>query len=99
MGAIKENNYTLKETELFAIGRAIAHPARVKMITELLYDRAYRNTDLSKLFGMAPSSIKKHIDKLKDAELVGISYSFHYYEVSLSPKGRRWGELFLNGPK
>lgn len=98
MGAIKENVYSKEETELFMIGRAIAHPARVKMMIDLLAESTYRNTDLSKLFGMAPSSIKKHIEMLKDAELVGINYSLHYYEISLSPKGRKWSELISKGP-
>jgi len=97
MGALKDFNYSLEETVIFSVARAAAHPARVRIITELLTDRPYRNTDLSKIFQMAPSTIKKHIDMLKDAELVKVTYHLHYYDVALNEKGKKWSELFLQG--
>lgn len=97
MGAIKENKYSFKETELFAIGRAIAHPARVKMITELLCDNAFSNTELSKQLQLSGPSVKAHVDKLNDAELIQVEYFVHFYLISLSEKGKKWSELFRAG--
>lgn len=96
MGAIKENNYTFEETELCTIGRAIAHPARVKMITELLYDNAFSSADLTKQLRLGPS-VKAHIEMLKDAEFVHVEYFVHFYLISLTKKGRKWSEIFRAG--
>lgn len=97
MGAIKENVYTHDETNLFYVARAFAHPMRIRIITELLVDRPYRNIDFVKMLGMAKPTIKAHIDMLKDAELVRVEYYLHFYEISLNRKGRKWSELFLEG--
>lgn len=94
MGAIKENNYTFEETELCIIGRAIAHPARVKMITELLYDNAFSSTDLTKQLRLSGPSVKAHIEMLKDAEFIQVEYFVHFYLISLTEKGRKWSEIF-----
>ena len=94
MGAIKENNYTLEETQLFTIGRAIAHPARVKMITELLYDNAFSNTDLSKQLKLSGPSVKAHVEMLKAAGFIRVEYFVHFYLISLTKKGRKWSEIF-----
>ena len=94
MGAIKENFYTENETNLFYAARAFAHPARVKILTELLTERSYRNTDLSKILRLSTVAIHNHIEMLKDANMIVITYSMHYYEIGLSSKGEKWAELF-----
>lgn len=99
MGAIKENLYTIEESSLFYVARAFSHPARVKIMTELLLDQPYRNTDLAKILDYSCPTIKDHLEKIKDAELVSVKYSMHYYEISLNEKGRYWSELFLKGLK
>ncbi len=95
MGAIKENDYSFQETNLFYVARAFAHPVRIRIITELLSERPYRNIDFVRLLGMAKPTIKAHIDMLKDAELVSVEYYLHYYDISLNRKGMKWCELFL----
>lgn len=99
MGAIKDNFYTSEESNLFYVGRAFAHPARVKMITELLVEMPNRNIDLARILHLSSPTIKDHVEKLKDAELVNVNYFMHYYEISLNEKGRYWSELFLNSLK
>ncbi len=96
MGAIKDNFYTLEESNLFYVGRAFAHPARVKMITELLTEMPYRNIDLARILKFSKSTMHSHIEMLKDAGLVSISYSMHYYIIELNEKGKEWSDLFLS---
>lgn len=96
MGAIKENNYTQSELNLFLIARAFAHPARIKMLTELLIHRSYRNIDLAQILKLSKPAVKNHIQMLKDAELIQIEYSVHFYRVNLSHHGLEWGNLFLS---
>lgn len=99
MGAIKENSYTIEETNLFYVARAFAHPARIRIITELLVENSYRNTDLAKILKLSKSTIHGHINMLKDAGIISIVYGMHYYNVELNAEGREWGELFLTKKK
>jgi hypothetical protein len=91
MGAIKANEYTSDEWDVSIIARAISHPARVKMIKQLKHAQSYRNIDFSKLLGMTKSTVKEHLDKLDDADLINITYLPHCYIVSL--KAERIGRL------
>ena len=87
MGAIKSNdNYTEEDWNLSLIGRAIAHPARIQIIKTLRKHRHYRNIDFALELNMTAASVNEHIEKLKDAELVGIKYHPHFYRISLNPK-------------
>lgn len=87
MGAIKSNdNYTEEDWNLSLIGRAIAHPARIQIIKTLRKHRYYRNIDFASELNMTASSVNEHIEKLKDAELIGIKYYPHYYCISLNAK-------------
>lgn len=95
MGAIKENNYTEKELNLFLIARAFAHPARIKLLTELLQHRSYRNIDLAYILKLSRPAVKNHIQMLKDADLISIEYSVHFYRVHLNKNGVMWSNLFL----
>lgn len=96
MGAIKENSYTIEETNLFYVARDFAHPARIRIITELLFEKSYRNTDLSKFLQLSKSTIHGHVNMLKDAGIISIVYGMHYYNVELNAQGREWAEFFLS---
>lgn len=94
-GAIKENPYTDLQYEISSVGRALAHPVRIKILEMFVKDNyPIRNIDLAKMVFMAPSSIKDHLDKLNDAKLISIRYDKHYYEVNLSENGRYWCNRF-----
>lgn len=87
MGAIKSNdNYSEQEWQLAKIARALAHPARIQMVRALRQNGQYRNIDFAAILNMAPSSVNDHVEKLKDAELVGIEYQSHFYLISLNHK-------------
>jgi hypothetical protein len=83
MGAIKPNDYTEQDIQLSLTARAIAHPARIRMIKILREHRTYRNIDFTQLLNLSKPSVASHVEKLKDAGLVGIEYFPHHYLISL----------------
>ena len=82
MGAIKSNNFTTEEKTLYLFHRALAHPVRIRMLNKLK-ERSYRNVDFSFELNLSTSTVKDHIDKLKDSDLVQIEYFVHHYSISL----------------
>ena len=87
MGAIKDNNYSNSDIKIAQIGKAIGHPARKLMIAHLLEYGSSRNIDFSCSLNMSPSTIKEHVQFLKDADLVTIKYRMHHYDIYLNPNG------------
>jgi len=87
MGAIKSNNYTQREQDLFLIARAFAHPARIRIMKMLHSGMGLRNVDLSVELNLSKKTIKEHVDMIKDAKLIRIDYFMHYYLISLNSDG------------
>jgi DNA-binding MarR family transcriptional regulator len=83
MGAIKPNDYSQNDINLSLIARAMAHPARIRIIRILREEKYYRNIDFSTRLNLSTVAVKDHIDKLKDAGLVGIHYLPHHYIIFL----------------
>jgi DNA-binding transcriptional ArsR family regulator len=84
MGAIKSNNYSEINVQLSLITRALAHPARIEMIKTLRSHPSFRNIDFVDSLNLSRPTIKDHVEKLKDAELVSIAYFPHHYEICLT---------------
>lgn len=84
MGLIKPNNYSDKELEFSRIGRAIAHPARNRIIELLLEYHFVRNIDLAAYLNLSQAMVTKHIDTLKDAKIVTCIYHVHYDQLTLN---------------
>lgn len=83
MGAIKPGNYSIEEVLISKFGRAIAHPARAKIIRLLLNKEQFRNIDLSKKLQLSFSSVHNHIQVLKDADIIDVEYLPHEYMLKL----------------
>jgi predicted transcriptional regulator len=83
MGASKENNYTHEEVLISQFGRALAHPARSRMINLLKENKSFRNADMCKELKMGVSSVHAHIKILKEADLIHIEYTTHEYHITL----------------
>lgn len=83
MGARKDYNYSHEEITGSQFGRAIAHPARFKMIKILLNYGSFRNVDMCRELQMNVSSIHRHIEILKQADLIHIEYAKHEYHITL----------------
>lgn len=96
MGAVKDLDYLEKEISLSLYFRAIAHPARVKIITQL-YDekKACRNIDLTKFLNLSRTTVKNHLDMMKEAGILTITYFPHHYEITLNDRGMRFAEIAL----
>lgn len=83
MGARNNKNYSHEEFTGSQFGRAIAHPARFKMIQILKNKGTFRNVDMCAILKMKPSSVHQHIEFLKDADLIHLEYAQHEYHVTL----------------
>ena len=84
MGASKDNNYTHEEVLMSQFGRAMAHPARSRMIINLLKEnKSFRNTDMCKELKMGVSSVHAHIKILTEADLIHVEYATHEYHITL----------------
>lgn len=96
MGAIKSNDYDRLEMDLSLIGRAVGHPARVKIL-KLLKEQILecRNVDLASYLKFSKPNVKRHLDFLNDAGMIEVEYFVHYYNVRLSSKGKRIADLVL----
>jgi DNA-binding transcriptional ArsR family regulator len=70
MGASKLKIFTSDEKEYALIGRAIAHPARIR-IMNILKERPYvRNCELTTDLQLCKKSIHDHLKKLEEAALI-----------------------------
>lgn len=83
MGAIKPGNYSTEEVLISKFGRALAHPARAKIIRLLMQKEQFRNVDLSETLQLSFSSVHNHIQVLKDADIVDVDYLPHEYMLKL----------------
>ncbi len=70
MPATKTRIFTKFEKELALIGRALAHPARIRILN-LLEESAYvRNCDLSTSLQLHKTTVHDHVKKLEEARLI-----------------------------
>jgi len=95
MGAIKTNNYSEKEQELYLIARAFANPARIRMVQLLKNGSELRNIDLCEALNLSKPTVKSHIRMLNEAGLLNIQYLMHCYKISLNDKGNLNTDLIL----
>ena len=64
------NDRAFSEDELGALCKALAHPARVRMIRILLAKGVCISGDLAEEFSLAPSTVSEHLRILKEAGFV-----------------------------
>ncbi|AEA45854.1 winged helix-turn-helix domain-containing protein [Fluviicola taffensis] len=84
MPTIKPLDYTPKQISISLLGRAIAHPCRVKMIELLIKYPKLTNKDLAEILHLSKSAIHTHLIKLWDAGLINVSYSPHSLCVEIT---------------
>jgi DNA-binding transcriptional ArsR family regulator len=81
MAASKKKSFTFEENEIALIGRAYAHPARVRIL-KILGENGYtRNCDLVAILGLDKSTIHDHVKKLEDAGLIKIEFNLNSFYV------------------
>jgi predicted transcriptional regulator len=70
MGATKTEIFTEKQNKLAIMMKAMAHPARIAIIQQLLKANACICGDIVNELGLAQATISQHLKELKNAGLI-----------------------------
>lgn len=70
MGATKTNLFTREQNELANMAKAIAHPARIAILQQLVRMNACICGDLVDELGLAQATISQHLRELKMAGII-----------------------------
>jgi DNA-binding transcriptional ArsR family regulator len=84
MGATNLQPYTNEEILLATFNKALAHPARVKMMRLLQQQKSFRNCDMANVLNLSQSTIHRHIYALHQAGFVHLEYADKQYFVTLN---------------
>lgn len=77
MGLTKDNNYSTDQIKFSQLGKAIGHPARVKILDLLNTEKIIRFEQLHGLLNLGQPTIRVHLEKLKDLNLINEAYIYH----------------------
>jgi len=91
MGLTKTEIFTDEQNELAVMLKAIAHPARISILQQIIKANACICGDLVDELGLAQATISQHLKELKNAGLIkgtieGVSVCY-----CIEPKA--WGKL------
>lgn len=75
MGTVKHFNYSDEIISISLLGRALAHPCRVKIIELLVENKELNNLYFTQYFGVAKSTVHDHLVKLWQAGLIEVNSS------------------------
>src|ERR1700761_6664949 len=97
MGTTKSEIYTDEQNKLAVQLKAIAHPARIAILQELIKANACICSDLVDELGLAQATISQHLKELKNAGLIqgtieGVSVCY-----CIEPKAWKNLQKELNG--
>lgn len=103
MGTTKTDLFTKKQNEIAAMAKAIAHPARIAIIQELLKANACICGDLVNELGLAQATISQHLKELKNVGLIQGTVEGTSICYCINPKTwelykRQFAELFKQAP-
>jgi len=70
MGITRADLFTDRQNELAAAAKALAHPARIAILEQLVTANACVNSDLVKELGLAQATVSQHLRELKDAGII-----------------------------
>jgi ArsR family transcriptional regulator, arsenate/arsenite/antimonite-responsive transcriptional repressor len=73
MGASKTELFTSEQNELAAIAKALAHPARIAIIEQLIISNNCLCGDLVNELPLAQPTISQHLKELKQAGIIKTS--------------------------
>ena len=96
MPASKAKNFSLREQELAILGRAISHPARVRIL-DILDSKLYtRNVDLITSLQLSKASVQNHVKKLEEAKLVSVKFAMNSFYITKSEGAKEKIKDYLN---
>lgn len=84
MGSTKNFDYSEKNVSISLLGRALAHPCRVKIIELLIDHKELNNLYFTHYFGMTKSTIHDHLVKLWQANLIEVNSSQFGTAISMN---------------
>lgn len=70
MGLTKTDLFTPNQNELALIAKALAHPARIAILQQLLRTDSCVNGSLVQELGLAQATISQHLKELKQADII-----------------------------
>lgn len=70
MGATKTGLFTKKQNELAILAKAIAHPARIAILQQMIKANTCICGDLVEELGLAQATISQHLKELKAVGLI-----------------------------
>ena len=70
MGLTKSEIFTEKQNKLAIMMKALAHPARIAIIQQLIKSQACICGDLVEELGLAQATISQHLKELKNVGLI-----------------------------
>lgn len=70
MGATKTELFTKKQNDIANMAKAIAHPARIAILQQLVKTNACICGDLVDTLGLAQATISQHLKELKNAGVI-----------------------------
>ncbi|MEI6948056.1 metalloregulator ArsR/SmtB family transcription factor [Paraflavisolibacter sp. H34] len=70
MGVTKSEKFTKEQNQLAQLMKALAHPARIAILQELIKANACICSDLVEELGLAQATISQHLKELKSAGLI-----------------------------
>lgn len=83
MGATKLYVHGERTIDLALITRAIAHPARIRIVELARENSRIRNKDLSNALELNKKTIYDHLLKLKESGLVNVTFYPNCYHIEL----------------
>ena len=75
MPASKSKLFTIQEQQMALLGRALAHPARVRILSVLNQNGFTTNRDLIPVLRLSKTTIQNHVKKLEEADLLRLNIS------------------------
>ena len=70
MGLTKTENFTAEQNQLAMLLKAIAHPARIAILQQIISANACICGDLAEELGLAQATISQHLKELKNAGII-----------------------------
>ncbi|KRT18200.1 ArsR family transcriptional regulator [Pedobacter ginsenosidimutans] len=70
MGLTKTDIFTAQQNELSRLLKAIAHPARIAILQQIISANACICGDLVQELGLAQATISQHLKELKNADII-----------------------------
>jgi DNA-binding transcriptional ArsR family regulator len=83
MGATKTHQYSSAEINSAAIAKALAHPARIRIINLLKESSLIRNTDLIPILDLSKTSVHAHLICMIKANIIEQHFFQNAYLLKL----------------